>query len=391
MNLDLALLMPVALSAGMFVTMHGAFLRTLRAHRRSPSTAPRRTPRVSVLKPIAGLDDALADNLESFAGQRYPDWELLLGFASASDPAIPVARAFLARHRELDARLVWTDPDAAPNPKVAQLLGLAEQAAGEIFVVSDANVHVGPSYLSGLVAALEEEGVGLVSSLIAGRAGPTFGDALEATQLSGFVAPAVLTTALAGRAITIGKSLAMRKKDLDDLGGFGVVASVLAEDDVLGQLFRAAGHRVELSLEPIENPNVGSSIRRTLERHGRWAKMRRAVEPRAYAAEPLLSPIAMAVFAFAAHPSKRMLAAWMLACLLQAALAVLSIRALHRRFPRWTTPVVEIARAHLVLGCWLWGWLDTHVSWRGKAFRILPGSYLVPLRERPAPLPTPAL
>jgi ceramide glucosyltransferase len=238
-----------------------------------------------------------------------------------------------------------------------------------------------------MVACLEQEGVGLVSSLIAGTGGDTLGDALEATQLSGFVAPAVVTTALAGRAITIGKSLAMRRADLDDLGGWGAVGDVLAEDDVLGQLFRAAGFRVEVCLVPIENPNVGSSVRRTLERHARWAKMRRAIEPLAYVAEPLLSPGAMALMAFALHPCARTAKAWVLCCILQAFMATLSMRALRGDWPRWTTPLLEIVRIHLLFGCWLWGLVSSRVSWRGNDFRVTAGSRLVPVKARGTLLP----
>ena len=115
--------------------------------------------------------------------------------------------------------------------------------------------------------------------------------------------------------------------------------------------------------------------------------MRRAIAPGAYLAEPLLSPLVVASFAFALHPCKTTLGGWILACLLQAALTVVSIRVLHRSWPRWYTPVVELARAHLLFGCWVWGWVDTRVSWRGKAFRVLSGSRLAPLRERRAGLP----
>ena len=83
MNLDLVALVPVAVSVGIYASMHGAFWRVLRAGPAGPPTGSGRTPRVTVLKPIAGIDDALAANLESFARLDYPDWELLFGFARA--------------------------------------------------------------------------------------------------------------------------------------------------------------------------------------------------------------------------------------------------------------------------------------------------------------------
>src|SRR3990172_3651169 len=51
---------------------------------RRPRVEPKlaRSPRVSILKPLAGNDDELAKNLESFANLDYPNFQLLLAVAS---------------------------------------------------------------------------------------------------------------------------------------------------------------------------------------------------------------------------------------------------------------------------------------------------------------------
>ena len=48
---------------------------------------------VSILKPVAGADDELRENLESFAALDYPAYELLIGLASPDDPARPIVEA----------------------------------------------------------------------------------------------------------------------------------------------------------------------------------------------------------------------------------------------------------------------------------------------------------
>src|SRR5271154_5931433 len=99
-------------SFGLYSAMMGSFWYSV-LRRRTAQPAPRGPlPKVSILKPLAGCDDDLAENLESFAGIEYPSFEVLLGVADTRDPAYRVARLFLARHPLLNARLVVTDPGA---------------------------------------------------------------------------------------------------------------------------------------------------------------------------------------------------------------------------------------------------------------------------------------
>ena len=88
--------------------------------------------------------------------------------------------------------------------------------------------------------------------------------------------------------------MAMWRRDLVKLGGFARVGAVLAEDHMLGRLFLDAGHGVRTSLDVVENRNVGCSVRRSMERHTRWAKMRRALSPTSFVFEPLLTPLVVA-------------------------------------------------------------------------------------------------
>ena len=139
---SLLALAPVALSGATYVAMMGACaVGVLRARAVKNGNRSARSPRVSILKPLAGADDDLEENLASFAALDYPDYEVLFGVASAGDAAIPAARRFIAAHPER-ARLVFTDPTNAVNPKVAQLLDLEREATGEVLVVSDSNVRV---------------------------------------------------------------------------------------------------------------------------------------------------------------------------------------------------------------------------------------------------------
>jgi len=372
-------LLPVATSVAVYGTVFGAFGVAVRRRRRQGSPPLDRAPRVTVLKPVAGVDEDLRENLESFARLDYPAFELLIGVADPRDPAVEVAYAFLRAHPELDARIVHTDPDAAINPKVAQLLGLERQATGEILVISDANVRVAPSYLWSLVAELSRPGVGLVSSLVAGDGERTWGAALENLQLGAQVAPTVgAMTLLSDLPVAVGKSMAMWRRALHRIGGFHVVASVLAEDHLLGRLFQDAGFGVGVAFEPVENRNAVCTLARTLERHTRWAKMRRAIAPGAFLAEPLGSPFVIALLTSPLLPSRLALALLLATAALQIVFATLALRLLRTRPMALRFTLLEPVRAVLVQICWLRACVSRRVEWRGHPFYVEADSHLVP-------------
>lgn len=383
----LTTVLPTAASASIYAVVCTTFAGSMLRSRSAPPPAPGSRPSVSILKPIAGVDDDLRANLESFAELDYasdtgrPAYEILLGIASRSDPAVPVVEAFLAAHPDLDARLVWTGPagEGVYNPKVAQLIDLTREARGAVLVVSDANVYVGPGYLDAVVGCLLHPGVGLVSSVIAGTGERSFGAALENAQLGAAVAPAVVTAhRLADRPITVGKSMTMRRADLELLGGWEGVGDVLAEDDVLGQRFHALGYGVELCLEPVYNRNVRGSVRKTIDRHARWAKMRRGLVPNAFPFEPFTSPFMIAALVWMAMPSA--LSAKLAGCalVLQMIGALLCHTLLQARHPLMLA-ALEPVRTAAAFVSWFLAVASRRVSWRGNAFVVGEGSRLVPV------------
>jgi len=378
--IELAAMGAASASLALYATLTTAF--TLGWSRRTQRT-PDRCPRVSIMKPIAGLDDDLRDNLEAFARLDYPSFELLIGIADHDDDALPTVRAFLAAHPTLDAKLVFTNPREALNPKIAQLLGLERQATGEVFLISDANVRVASDYLDAIVAELLRPGVGLVSNVVAGTGEQTLGAALENLQLGAHIAPGVVAMKfLGGPTLTIGKSMAMWRRELARVGGLPSVANVLAEDYVLGRRFREQGYVVSVVHSPVENRNVRCSIARTLERHTRWAKMRRAIMPAAFFVEPLSSPIAVALAALAIAPSRETFALLAVALVAQLMFASFAMRAIRGRALPLRYLALEPLRAIVIQLCWLRAAVSRRVEWRGHPFVLGADSVLLPVRRR---------
>jgi len=373
---EILLLAAVAASVGLYLTIVGGFVTAM--WRRSAFATPKATPRVSILKPLAGFDDDLADNLASFIDLDYPDYEVLVGVASPDDAAYGAARSFVAQAGG-KARLFLTNPEEATNPKVAQLLTLERAATGAILLISDSNVRATREYLAPLVAELLRPGVAIASSVVAGTGEQSLGAALENLQLCAIIAPSVVSAAkVAGLPITVGKSMAMWRAPLEQIGGLARVGDLLSEDHMLGRAFAEAGFGVGISLTPVANRNVACSLTRTVERHTRWAKLRRAIAPVGFWFEPILSPIVTATFACLLVPNKMFCLAFVAAVLLQTSCAFLSMRILRGQTLSWYWAPLELVRAYVLFFCWACACLSRRVSWRGHHFELARDSVIVP-------------
>jgi len=166
-------------------------------------------PPVTVLKPLAGTDGELLENLRSFARQDYPQFELVFGVQNPGDPAIEVVRSLQDEFPQLAIRLVMTqDSLAGYNPKVNNLVGMIPEASFEYLVISDSNVRVAPDYLRTNIQHFRNPVVGVVTNLIRATGALSAGSVLEGLHMNTFVMGSVsLADILADRTVVVGKSI----------------------------------------------------------------------------------------------------------------------------------------------------------------------------------------
>src|SRR5258708_23686177 len=124
---------------------------------------------ISVLKPLCGLEPRLYANLETFCRQTHPQFQLLFGVSSASDPAVGVVNRLRAAYPDMDITLVVNDSVHGINLKVSNLINLAQHARHEIIVIADSDIAVPPDYLHTVSTPLSSGRVRLVTCLYRAR------------------------------------------------------------------------------------------------------------------------------------------------------------------------------------------------------------------------------
>lgn len=381
------------LSLALTLTSYGCVATVLR---RSPQ--PTTFPPISILKPLRGYDDELYDNLVSLVRQDYPVFEIVFGCEDIQDPALLVARRLQRDFPDVPISIVAGGPKIGLNPKVNNLKGLSQAARYEYWLISDADIRVAPDYLRAMAAELADPRVGLVSNIICGVGEQTLGAAFDNLHVNTFVASSVCAAELlASHPCVVGKSMLFRRKDFERLDGWNAAKDVLAEDYVLGRLFRQAGFRVALCSHVIASVNPTRSLSTFFHRHLRWSQMRRRIAPHLYWGEPLLMPslwFLATLIAIAATPgpindAKMLLGIYATSGLLVKVIADDWLVERLRGAPaRWRDLYLGALKDVLLFAIWLLAGARTSVEWRGHLFKIGEDSRLIALEER-APEPAP--
>jgi ceramide glucosyltransferase len=349
--------------------------RAAGASRPVDSSRGRGPVRVSVLKPLSGLEDGLEENLESFAHLERVPYEVVLSVERRDDPAAAIARKVIARHPEAPFHLIVGQASRARirNGKVDRLLVASRYA----------NVRAEPQDLARTVALFDDPSVGCVSNLFVGEGARSFGAIVESLHLLTFVVPGTAIAEAGGIPCVVGKSMALPRRVLETIGGFGAFLDVLAEDQAIGLAVRNAGFRVVLSPVVVRNVVVDRTLRRALDRQVRWGKIRFAFSAFTYSTEILLNPLAFALASLAAGALfapelAESLAAFVLAVsfarVLQAGILARLTGARVRTRDLAFMPIKDL----LQLATQAVPYFSRHVSWHGHHTRLGPGTVLLP-------------
>jgi len=364
-------LIPVLLLAILAGSLAYCALTVFAAHHylsvRSPEL--RAAAPVSVLKPLAGAEEDLEQNLRSFFEQDYPDYELLFAVRGPDDPAIPVVERLRGEYTPVAARLIVTGEPPYPNAKVYSLDRMLAEARNELLVMSDSDVRVKPDMLRTVAAEFQDQRLGLATCPYRAAPGRGFWSVLEAIGMNTeFLGGVLVARIVEGMKFAVGPTIAVRRAALLSFGGFDRLKDYLAEDFVMGKLASERGWRVSLSSYVIEHRIGSQGFRENMRHRLRWARSTRRSRPSGYMGQLFTNPLPLALLLIALRPDWwpllvltalfRALAAWAVAGW------VLHDPLTGRRW--WLVPIQDVVSFVF----WVAGFFGNTIEWRGRTYYL---------------------
>ncbi len=271
--------------------------------------------RALLLRPCAGRDERLDDNLASLARARMEGIavECVFAVGAEEDPATPSVRAAVTHLRAAGFECVCVITDAlGPNHKVDQLARASLGRASDVVIVADSDVDLGGLDLTALVAPLRE-GVACAWAAVGERAPRTAGDRASMAVLTGGLHAFALLARL-DPAGMVGKLFAVRADALATAGGFEALVRHLGEDMELARRLLGRGMLVQAASITAFSTAAGRSVRAVRDRYARWLLVVRTQRAGLMASYPLLffaAPLQVVLaLALAGHSPWALAALW---------------------------------------------------------------------------------
>lgn len=196
-------------------------------------------PHVTLIVPVKGPEEGLAENLRSLASQDYPAYDLIVAARRAEDvpPGVVPGRA----------RLVLAgDGEGSTGEKVNNLTAAVRHAAPatEVFAFADSDGRVEAGWLRALVAPLADPGVGATTGYRVYVPEPAGAPSLVRALWNG----SILASLGAGDApLAWGGAMAIRRETFQQARVLDFWRGTVSDDYGLAEAVRRAGKRIRFA------------------------------------------------------------------------------------------------------------------------------------------------
>ncbi len=355
------------------MVMVGAIRFGLRK-RREDAASDDFLPPVSVLKPLHGTEPDLEENIRRFFELDYPEYEVLFCARHSDDVGLQMAERIAALYPAVRARFLTCGEPQFPNAKMWSLATLAEAAAYEVLVTSDADARVDRDYLRRCVQALADGRIALASCLYVGRTAGGFAAQLDAVgksvEMSGGILVADL---LEGTKFALGVTMILRREAFAQAGGYEELGQWFAEDFVLGNRLAAKGLGVRMSNHVIRLMVLPQGFDASFRDQLRWMKSTRRSRPAGHLGTGLTFAVPFGLIGLLwgvlrGHPAAGLF--WLLGtCVDRWVMAAVVLWAL--RDERAAVPVMIYPIRDLLGGVlWVSSYTGGNLKYRGGAYEL---------------------
>lgn len=348
-------------------------------------SAPATTPKALIMRPCAGHDPGLLDNLRSLASARSTlPLKVVMAVDDPDDLARPAIEAALIELRAagIDASFELV-ANRGPNRKASILAGLLERHPEPGIVVNiDSNVDLSGFDFDRLFAPLlGDRSIGAIWVPWSERppAGtPGLGSRASEALLGGSLTAFPLLCGIYPQGL-VGKFWAAPRAAIDRID-FGDLTHYLGEDLEMARRLRAIDLEIEAASLLVRSPGQAPSFAAAIERFARWMLVVRGQKlplsfsyPAFFFATPLV--LVLAAIGAIARPELGLIAAGL--ALFARATVTLAARHWSGRGLALGPALVDAVLADLVLGlAWLRAFGSREVSWRGHRLRVERGGRL---------------
>jgi ceramide glucosyltransferase len=233
-------------------------------------------------------------------------------------------------------------------------------------------VRVGANYLREVVAPLNDERTGAVTSFYRAIAEKNLGAELEAIGASSdFFAGVLVAQLMEGMSFALGASIVTSKSWLQRIGGFPAIANMHSDDYELGHRIAGAGGKVLLSREAVWTMYPAQTLAGFWQHQVRWARTVRLCRPLSFAGLLFTHGLPWAVLAALISPAAWLAFAYLCAYLVlrfaeAAVVGVWGVRDEVLRQKLWLLPV----RDALHFFVWLASFASNRISWGGEEYTM---------------------
>jgi ceramide glucosyltransferase len=252
---------------------------------------------------------------------------------------------------------------------------MAAVAAHDIFVISDSDVRVTPSYLRDVALDFADPQVGASTCLYRGVAAHGLWAQLEAAGMSVEMTSGVMAASLLEEmGYLLGPTMSVRRQCVQDIGGFATLGAYCSDDFLLGREIAALGYKVVLSSHVIDHIILNLSFSTSVKHQVRWMRSTRFSRPKGHLGMGLTFSVPFGLLAAAAalalgHPAA---AAGLLLYSIVSRITLAAIVAGYVVEDKALLRTMLLFPLRDLMGFFYWiaSYTSGTILWRGKLYRL---------------------